>query len=118
MLLVHLYFVKLFGCQIMEAGIPIDISTFSNAILEGESHPNIYLSFGRLRDVGFKNAGGSDVTVKSLKGKPIAAAWMYHIENMCVKVTYAAEGIKLQNLDRLYNPRLGAKQLLLEDFSD
>ena len=30
---VHLYFVKLFCCHIIEAGIPINITTFSNAIL-------------------------------------------------------------------------------------
>jgi hypothetical protein len=42
---VHLFFVKLLGCMIAEYGIPINISGFSNAVLNEKSHRDIFLTF-------------------------------------------------------------------------
>lgn len=48
MLNMHLFFVKWIGCQIFESSIPIEppIETLSQAIMDGKSHPNIWLAFG------------------------------------------------------------------------
>jgi hypothetical protein len=47
MLNAHLFFVKWFGCQIIEANLPIDppIDTFSQALMNRTPHPNIWLAF-------------------------------------------------------------------------
>ena len=47
MLGVHLFFVKLFGCMIMESDkkIPIDTASLGDAILSDSAHPNVYLKF-------------------------------------------------------------------------
>ena len=48
MLNVHLFFVKWLGCEIVESSIPIEpaIKTFSQAIMAGRPHPNVWLAFG------------------------------------------------------------------------
>jgi hypothetical protein len=46
---VHLFFLKLFGCIISEAlanghEVPIDIKSFSKAIMAGRPHPEVHLA--------------------------------------------------------------------------
>ncbi len=50
MLHVHLFFVKLFGCLATETALPIDISSFSNAILNNTAHPKVYLAISPYTD--------------------------------------------------------------------
>jgi hypothetical protein len=65
MLNMHFFFVKLLGCQIIEANLPIDppIDTFSQALMNGTPHPNIWLAFSivaRSADwVGASNLGAA-----------------------------------------------------------
>lgn len=40
---VHLYFVKLFGCRIVEANVPISIGEFSECLLNGRAHDEVFL---------------------------------------------------------------------------
>ncbi len=43
---VHLYFTKLFGCLVVEGGIPIDVAPLAEAIMSGQPNPYLYLAFG------------------------------------------------------------------------
>ena len=45
MLGVHLFFLKLFGCLIVEHSIRLDIGPVSQSILSGKPHPNVWLAF-------------------------------------------------------------------------
>jgi hypothetical protein len=54
MLDVHLFFVKLFGCAIIEHDIPIDITGFSEAIMNQKPHPLIHLAMSPSPDIGIK----------------------------------------------------------------
>ena len=52
MISVHLFFLKLFGCMLCEAkagghDVPIDIATFSDAIMTGKPNPEVHLQFGK-----------------------------------------------------------------------
>jgi hypothetical protein len=49
MLNVHLFFLKLFGGMIAESAgnIPIPIEPFSDAIMTGRWHKEVYLQFGK-----------------------------------------------------------------------
>src|SRR5205823_5717191 len=58
MLSVHLYFLKLFGCQIVEGSIPIDIESFARAIRDGKAHHDVYLGFGPTAPGGPANMAG------------------------------------------------------------
>jgi hypothetical protein len=96
MLNVHLFFVKLFGCQIIESElrlqnkIPIDIKSFSEAILNQRNHPNIYLSF-KYRNQTITIAENSDIHVLINKATNEAAfaTWLYCTGNLVVNIIYA-----------------------------
>ena len=58
MLYVHLYFVKLFGCRIVESGAPIDTRALSQALLNQKANKDIFIAFGpRPGKVEHKYAG-------------------------------------------------------------
>jgi hypothetical protein len=107
---VHLYFVKAFGCLVIEGGIALDISSFSQAILEGRPHPNLYIRFGRSPDMPVVVAGGSDVHADLVDGQVVAASWLYQVGDLTVNVMYAAEGEPRQGLELAWHPKFGSKR--------
>ena len=46
LLQVHLFFVKLFGGQLVDAGAKLDISSYSNSLKAGVANPNFYFGIG------------------------------------------------------------------------
>lgn len=116
---VHLYFVKAFGCQIVESNIAIDIVAFSRAILQDRPHPNLYLAFGPTpKELGEPViAGGSDVHVAMLGTKCAFATWFYEVGNLSVSVMYAIEGERRRGLTHAWHPRLGHKRLVMATFA-
>ena len=118
MLNVHLYFVKLFGCHIVESKIPINISTFSNAILNNKAHPCVYLKFGYCNTGPFgRHVGMSDIeTAQTVDGKCAFATWFYEVANLAVNVMYAEDSENRQGLINAWHPRLGTSKLNIECF--
>ena len=108
---VHLYFVKAFGCLVIEGDIPLDILSFSRAILDGRPHPNLYVRFGRSPDMPVVVAGGSDVHANLVDGKVVVASWLYQIGNLTVNVMYAADGEHRQGMELTWHPKCGSKRL-------
>lgn len=113
MLDVHLYFVKLFGCQIVEGGIPIDPAPFSQAILGRTPHPKVFLAFGHLETAPRVLAGGSDVhTLVRDDGVVAFATWLYQVGDLCVRIMYAEPGEEdREGLALAWHPKLGAKRI-------
>ena len=112
MLNVHLYFVKLFGCHISEAKIPVDLTSFSSAILKGKAHQNVYLGFCRIEPrVGMTNIDAliEDNCVCAF------ATWFYEIENLAVNVMYALPGEKREGLKNAWHPRQGTNKLFISE---
>jgi len=90
MLQVHLFFVKLFGCSIVENSIPIDISGFSKAILHNTAHPKIHLAISPYTDGStFGSAGHSDLDTAQLNGRIVYATWLYILDRFSIRVMYA-----------------------------
>lgn len=117
MLNVHLYFLKLFGCQIVEGVIPIDIEPFARAILNGKPHDDIYLAFGPTPPGGPADmAGGSDVRVAKLGDKCAFATWFYEVGHLSVNLMYAIPGERREGLVDAWHPRLGCKRIKMKDF--
>jgi len=98
MVCVHLYFVKLLGCHIVEHRMPIDLGPFSQALLHGTAHPLVYLAFCTPLDTEHKSAGYSDIDVIKRYGRIIAASWIYHLDHFSVRVMYAEPGERRQGL--------------------
>lgn len=84
MLKVHLYFVKLLGCAIAEQGIPIPLQSFSDAIMNGEPHSSIYLTFSVVADVDIKKLTGVTEILYDNNG----ASWTYCALPISVNITY------------------------------
>ena len=88
-LFVHLYFVKIFGCQVVEHSIPIDIITFSNSLLNQISHPDIYIKIGSIDyGVKHKHAGLTPVQALNKNGKTVFATWFYSVGSLMVNIIY------------------------------
>ncbi len=117
MLNVHLYFIKVFGCQILEGKIPIDIAPFSKAILQERPHPNVYLAFRPTPASGIaRMAGGSDVVIAMLKDQCAFATWFYEVGSLSVNIMYAIDGEKRDGLANAWHPRFGHKRLTMAAF--
>jgi hypothetical protein len=111
MLDLHLYFVKLLGCQIVEGKIPIETEQFSKSLLGRRPHPNLYLAFGHLKDMPVLAAGGSDVHADLVSERAVFVAWLYHTGDLCVRVMYAEPGEHRQGLTNSWHPKMGSKRI-------
>lgn len=119
MINVHLFFLKLTGCMIAEAqangyDVPIPLSPFSDAIMMGRPHPEIYLQFGR-HDGGI---GRSDLHVwKTDPGGSILGGWLYELDTIAVSVLYVQAG-KFEHRRDLWHPHssMSRKRFQIADF--
>jgi len=119
MLNVHLYFVKLFGCLIIEGAIPIDVTAFATAILKEKAHPHVYLKFGRAFTLDGKvMIGMSDLetATKTIDGSCVFATWFYSVHDLAVNVMFAADGEHREGLVGAWHPRFGTNRLVISDF--
>ena len=112
---VHLYFTKLFGCLVVEGGIPIDTAPLANAITSGQPHPHLYLAFGQLA-MPVETVGGSDIATAQVDGKVASATWFYNVGNLAVNVMYALPGEQRQGLEVAWHPRMGNQRLRFTRF--
>lgn len=111
----HLYFTKLFGCLVVEGGIPIDTAPLAEAITSGRPHPYLYLAFGQLV-MPVEMAGGSDIYTDQVDGKVAFATWLYNVGDLAVNVMYALPGEQRQGLEVAWHPRMGAQRLRFARF--
>lgn len=107
---VHLYFTKLFGCLVVEGGIPIDTAPLAEAIMSGKPHPNLYLAFGQMA-MPVEMAGGSNVVMEQMDGETAFATWFYSLGDLVVNVMYALPGERRQGLEVAWHPRMGSQCL-------
>ncbi|MBU2709277.1 hypothetical protein KCM76_24995 [Zooshikella marina] len=113
MLNVHLFFVKLFGCLIVEYGIPINIYGFQQAILNRTPHSCIHISIGRLSE---PHTGVTEVHAQKTNTKVVFANWLYAIGNVGVNVVYSEPGQKRRGLFKTWHPTTVSKKLKLKIF--
>ena len=112
MLFVHLYFVKLFGCLIVEHSVPLDIAPFSAAILQSRAHANVHLSVWALTDVGaHKFAGHTPIETAQLGSRVAFATWLYYVGTIAVNVMYAEPGEHRHGLLTAWHPSRVTKLL-------
>ena len=105
MLNVHLYFLKLFGCLVVEHSVPLDISEFSTSILQGSAHPKVYLAFWAVADRrSHRYAGQSEVQTDQLDGGIAFASWFYEVGPLSVNVIYAEPNERRRGLIHAWHP--------------
>jgi hypothetical protein len=117
MLYLHLYFIKAFGCYIVDANANIHIGTFSKSILERKAHPNVYLRFM------YDSMSNSTTTAGLSKleclyypnGTCAFATWLYSVGSLSINIMFAADGEKREGLIGAWHPRNGTSKLRIVD---
>jgi hypothetical protein len=113
---VHLYFTKLTGCHLVEAGVKFDQNALASSILTGTPNPYIHLKFGISRSG--MSLGTSDVMADAFASDNTLAfaAWAYSLEKLVVHVMYAVGGESREGLVNAWHPRAGSNRFILADF--
>ncbi|MGH6636521.1 MAG: hypothetical protein ACRED0_10465 [Gammaproteobacteria bacterium] len=105
MLDVHLFFLKLFGCLIIENKIPIEIGRFSQSILQGVPHPKVCLALWTgLHHPSIKHVGCSPVETAQLAGRVAYASWFYVVDKVAVNIMYAEPREHRKGLVHAWHP--------------
>jgi hypothetical protein len=117
MLAVHLFFVKLLGCELADVDeCPFDLTPLSDAILSGRAHPSLYLQFGFGATMGNAfHMGTSDVEIHTLSNDDKLGVWAYSaggFSAMVALLEYNAPKVP----GRWWHPRLG-NRLTINDLT-
>ena len=108
---VHLYFCKLTGCLIHDAGVPLETDSLAKAILENVPHQNVYLAFLAVTSRRLQNwAVLTPVETISVRGSLVGAQWFYFVGRIGVHITYATH-IHRPSKANLWHPSSSAKTL-------
>lgn len=114
---VHLYFVKLFGCLIVEHHIPIDVSPFAAALRTRTAHRNIYLAFGpSLKHPKRKFAGVTPIEAVDENGVSVFATWFYILGDVVVDIIYSAEERYMKVVRDYWHPSRPGKIIRVSHF--
>lgn len=116
-LAVHLYFVKLFGCRIVENSIPIDTDSFSESILKEKPNPLIFIHFKKglvpkLKTVGLSNIQASNDETGTIVG----AVWTYIVDNLFVDISYSRTPARTEYLKNSFHPQWKNKVINFQDY--
>jgi len=119
MLNVHLYFIKIFGCLIKEHNVPIPLAPFSNAIMQGAAHPQVYMGFG-YREKVRKNNIVLLTKIESItsEGKVHFANWQYWVRNVFVDVIYSIDENYMKIVREFWHPDNTQKILKLSELKN
>lgn len=109
---VHLYFVKLFGCMIIEYSIPIDIDRFSKALQKRTAYSDIYISIG----INHEFTGVTPIKSVNKGYRSVFATWLYMIGNIAVNIIYSTVPGNERALHNTWHPCNSSKILKLKDF--
>ena len=110
----HLFFIKLFGSMVAEAGnTPIPIEPFSTAIMTGVAHPDVYLQIGE----GDGTVGWSNLTIGQIPSGERIAVWLYKTLSVLYACRLCTSGRRLGKLGRLWHPKFGTNKLMARDFT-
>ncbi len=113
---VHLYFVKLFGCRIIEESIPIDVSSFSSSIMNGIAHEHVYLSISESPLKNIKYAQTSELTPMNGCSVSDASGWMYTFSPVSIFVGYLFDYSKYTVWQNSWHPNAHKKLLKLAPY--
>jgi hypothetical protein len=90
---VHLHFVMRLGYQLRSAGIDVDLSSFSSALLAGTAHPEITLLVASTQvPTGRFVSHTSDVSVLRAGNEVQSALWTHLVHPIAIKVCYLKTG--------------------------
>jgi hypothetical protein len=90
---VQLYFIKAFGCKLLEDGIRVDLGSFSEALMAGTAHPEVTLLVtSSLVPAGQMLSYESDVSVLRNGDEVYSAVCMNLVHPVGIKICYLKAG--------------------------
>ncbi len=95
---VHLYFLKAFGCKLIQDKEPFDVAPFAACLLERHAHPEVRLY---IADATYlpKRVLAFESDVYKMWNRPLArldgVMWGYVVRPVAIKVAYIREGTPL-----------------------
>jgi hypothetical protein len=115
---VHLYFVKILGCKLMEDSIELELGSLAEALVKGAGHPAIWLNVADSPfDEGEAIAFQSDVfTMRNERRELDGLTWLYLVHPVAVKVSYIKPGARLHVPGHQWNPMNGETIIKLSPF--
>jgi len=107
---VHLYFTKLTGCHLTEAGLQFDQAALAASLLTSTANPYIHLKIGVSR--AGQLVGSTDLHAATLASDNSLAfaVWGYCLNNLVVHVMYAIPGESREGLVGAWRAWSGSKQ--------
>jgi hypothetical protein len=116
---VHLFFLKLFGCKVLEDKIPIDLATFSTCLLQRRPHAEVRLLIADCKaDSDIVAMYDSEVyAMRNQHGELDGAIWLYQIGRIAVKVGWIRAGRPLHLVGYAWHPSAPGKLVKLSPFS-
>lgn len=117
MLNVHLFFVKAFGCKVVESGAPLPVNEFSKALIDGKSNNYIHIGLGESFTKSSVNfAGQTEIHSVNVGQKSVFASWMYVVDKIAVNVIYADEYKNPNVMKNTWHPDAITKILKLKKY--
>jgi len=115
---VHLFFLKLFGCMVVEHAVPIDVKEFSHCLQTQTPHPRVYLAFGQTPGESKKKLAAITPiqAVNDHRDRTIFATWLYIVGNVSVNVIYNEVAGNNNVLSRTWHPSNASKIIRLKRF--
>jgi len=104
----HLYLLKVFGCKIIDDRVPFDLSGFSQCILSGRAHPDLYFSVDKKIKPKNENYAATSHIQAIQHGNPervVYAAWYYIIGKVAVKILYYVNKPPVRVHGHMIHPR-------------
>lgn len=90
MLNVHLFFVKAFGCKVVESGAPLPVEEFSKALIDGKAYNCIHIGLGKnFTKSSINHAGQTEIHAVNEGNESVFASWIYVVDKIAVNVIYA-----------------------------
>jgi hypothetical protein len=102
------FFLKSFGCKVIESALPIDLTRLSSALLSGTAHPEIVLQIADC-NVSRGSFVAYETEIHTMREKATGelhgATWTYMIHPVAVKVSYIKAGAPLHTTGWEWGPR-------------
>lgn len=112
----QLYFTKLTGCHLVDAGLKFDQPALAASILSGKPNKYIHLKFGISRTGQLLGASDMQAAMLASDNSVAFAVWAYALQALVVHVMYAIESEHRDGLVNAWHPRSGSNRFLLADF--
>ena len=110
---VQLYFAKLTGCFLNEAGIGFDQTSLAKAILTSKASPHIHLKFRRVHSHPF--IGMPPLLSDAAPGGPPCdvAVWMYAMGPLAIEIHYVRSIGRYVRLPDGWHPHSGSNRFII-----